>query len=243
MLIISLSLTLTGCGSGSRFALGPGSGYETTEDNVSQIEDNSVASLKENVISQYGGEVRVSMESEFTFSPDWSGTWVIYTSDNNCDPLLKLYSSGGIYITEDDDSAGDSNSLIVLYLDSEETYKISAEYFDEIVGEYTIIVEPAEQFPDDNLSVVVSKPSGFEFVVLQTGIWVFQTSNNMDTDPILAIFDSTGNLVAYDDDSGAGFNARISTNVRAGTIYVLIRRPRNAALARSGEYILAAVLE
>ena len=48
--------------------------------------------------------------------------------------------------------------------------------------------------------------------------------NSNDFDAYLTVLDGKGNLVAYDDDSGGGTNARVTQNLQAGTYYVLAKQ-------------------
>jgi len=58
----------------------------------------------------------------------------------------------------------------------------------------------------------------------RTGLWEFETSNNGSHDPYLEILDERGNRIAYDDDSGTGYNAWLVVPLEARTRYTIVAR-------------------
>lgn len=78
-----------------------------------------------------GGTAWVSDDAgddvEFLFMPERSGMWQFWTAGAyDCDPYLELYEYPDYYITGDDDSGGELNALIYVYLESGRIYRILA---------------------------------------------------------------------------------------------------------------------
>jgi len=169
-------------------------------------------------ISSSGGSVGVSYATQFSFSPNQSGIWEIRTSNNNGDPYLTIYDARGNIIGENDDGAGDLNSLIFVYLHAGNTYTIQAGYYANGSGSYTLNVS---RLP--NLSTGNTRITGatlYAFTPSRSGQWTFRTSNNTG-DPWIAVLDSGGYQLGYDDDSGDGFNALLRINLNSGTTYIV----------------------
>jgi len=74
----------------------------------------------------------------------------------------------------------------------------------------------------------------FRFDVTEAGEHTIETEG--PTDLVMSLFgpDSQTNLVAWDDDSGAGYNSRIVADLAPGTYYVQVRHYSNAT--GTGEY-------
>lgn len=91
-------------------------------------------------LSEYGGEIRIMRDTELTFTPAESGHWIFMTYDNgDSDPYLELFDSYGSHIDSDDDSGGDFNAFMIVYLDAGYTYTIYAGFYGE-PGSYTLAV-------------------------------------------------------------------------------------------------------
>jgi len=181
-----------------------------------------VGGLEGEVIPGVGGTVRVTGETDFIFIPSRSAVWEIITFDNGSyDPTLELYDSRGNMIEEDDDSGDGRNALIAMYLEEGETYRITAGFWGSSGGSstYTLSVTLAPEIPSNGGTVVANGATGFSFTPGQSGSWVFETTNNGASDPRLFIYDSSGALIADDDDSGDGRNAFITINLDAGRTY------------------------
>ena len=81
-------------------------------------------------IEGYGGDAWVSQYTEFSFTPDYSGWWEIYTWDNgDSDPYIEVYDTRGGYVGSDDDGGGDYNAYVSVYLDAGELYKITVGFY------------------------------------------------------------------------------------------------------------------
>jgi len=72
-----------------------------------------------------GGSLRIVNESEIEFTPDRSGTWGIWTSDNGTDdPLLVLFDESGNILEENDDYGNSRKSYISCDLEAGTAYII-----------------------------------------------------------------------------------------------------------------------
>lgn len=175
-------------------------------------------------ISGSGGETTVRDKAELDFTPDRSGVWVIRTSDNgDVDPYLTLLDARGDEITYDDDSAGNLNAMIVIYLDAGKQYTIVAETYERDGTSYTVSAKPAEVIAGGGDSMRVQGSAGYSFTPNESGLWEFRTSNNTG-DPYLEIYDAEGWYVASDDDSAGDFNAVITQQLEAGDVYCIIAK-------------------
>jgi hypothetical protein len=178
----------------------------------------------ETSISGGGGTVRVSGNTEITFTPDSSGIWEMRTSDNDeCDPLLIICDENFEYIDSDDDGGDGYNAQIVIYLEAGDTYIISAEdSWDKTQFSYTLTVQLFDnEIPADGGTVFVSGATRYMFTPDRSGDWEFRTSDNGVFDPFLKIDDTYGNYVAEDDDGGGEYNALIQVSLNAGDTYII----------------------
>jgi len=182
----------------------------------------------DDIIPGTGGEFNVQGpgSTEFIFVPNQSGLWEISTFYNgDSDPYLELYGGdfGGL-ITEDDDSNGAGNAIILWVLDGGAEYKINARFYsDTDAGSYTLTVRllNADEISSTGGTYQVTEETYFMFTPATAGIWVFETSNNGDGDPKLWIYDENGRYLDDNDDGGEGSNARISIRLTAGTQYFI----------------------
>lgn len=176
------------------------------------------------VIPGTGGTVRVNGFTEFSFTPGSTGFWRFETSDNgDSDPLLWLFDNEGTIIDRDDDGAGDLNALIVAYLVEGKQYLISADFFADGGGSYTLEVTKAEIVEREIRAgdTVVNEETFLLFTPEHTGLWEIRTMNRVDCDPMLWLLDENGALITMDDDSAGDLNALITAYLEAGTQYII----------------------
>lgn len=64
----------------------------------------------------------------------------------------------------------------------------------------------------------------YRFVTTKKGVYTVETQGLTDT--FVSLFDAAGTLIAEDDDSGAGTNARVVSTLQAGTYKVRVRHYR-----------------
>jgi hypothetical protein len=192
------------------------------------------------MIPDGGGVVRVDNHMRFAFVPNLSGFWELRTFDNgDSDPYLEIYDSHGFYLAGDDDSGGNLNALISIYLNAGEMYVIAAGFFSDYdTGSYTLSVEPAgsasgsSQPPPvsdfwisgDGGELLIPRHVEVEFTPNVPGYWIFFTFDNDGSDPYLELHDMYGNWITDDDDSGGYLNAFMVANLDAGVTYYINAR-------------------
>jgi len=75
--------------------------------------------------------------------------------------------------------------------------------------------------PGEGGEVRVSEVTRFKFVPNTSGMWVFSTSENGNSDPVLTLYDSRGATLSYNDDADEDLNAMIVYSLTAGTAYTI----------------------
>ena len=90
-----------------------------------------------------------------------------------------------------------------------------------IVTPTTIVDTPGTTLPSAGGRVSVVGEKIFTFTPVRTGMWVFTTSDNGDSDPYLTLLDAEVVEIEYDDDSARDFNARLSALLIEGKSYTL----------------------
>jgi len=169
-----------------------------------------------------GGEMGVSNPSEYTFTPNRTGLWVLHTANNgDSTPNLAIYTSDGNYISHDDSMGGmmTNNAKLVVYLSEGTQYIVVAAFTGSDTGRCSIVVKPPQEIPSSGGNLNATAPQGYLFTPNQSGVWTFRTSNNGRYDPLLTIYDSSGIIIGTDDDSGGDSNAMISIELVAGELY------------------------
>ena len=191
-------------------------------------------------MSRGGGSVEVSGETTYDFSPDKSGRWEFGTWYlGGSDPHLWLYDSNGVVIGEHYGGGADMSAYMFANLDADATYLIKAG-FDKYDGEYrlvasfgegssgyyaptsgTLLEDDGRFVIDSSTFIFVDGASVYEFTPdISGGLMVF-TSDNVDCDPYLQLYDSRGVTIAFDDDGIGDENALIFYELSAGETYLL----------------------
>ncbi|MCL2416178.1 MAG: hypothetical protein FWD01_05115, partial [Defluviitaleaceae bacterium] len=157
-------------------------------------------------------DYRITESVTIPFTPPQSGIWEFYTHSRiSGDPLLRITDQWGNWIAEDDDTGGDFNAFISVYLNAWETYNIHAGFFSGNWGDYTLsIVSPGFNFIYSGGGTVdVNNRTMFEFSPAVSGFWEFRTFDNFNSDPHLILTALDGSIWVEDDDSGDGLNSPI----------------------------------
>ena len=195
-----------------------------------------------------GGEVRITAPTDVMFTPDKSGFWVIYTTDNGeSDPAISIYDPSGITLDYDDDSGEGYNADLVIVLEAGVPYRIYVDFYDDAFCECTLVAELAPFAPEQDIGgadvipgfgglVWVSNETNFTFTPERSGIWEFRTSDYYDCDPYLILFEYPDEYIISDDDGAGDLNALISIYLESGRTFVI-----NASDAYDGacDYILS----
>jgi len=174
----------------------------------------------------YGGEISLSAQTqvnnnaEFTFTPDRTGLWVLYTGNNGgSDPMLAMYEPDGALILQNDDSLSGYNAELTVYLVSGTTYFVQASFYGGASGSCAIFLKPPEIVPASGGVLSVSASQGLLFTPSQSGIWEFRTSENSFYDPFIIIYDQNGVIIGSDDDGAGDKNALLRLSLNAGETY------------------------
>lgn len=75
--------------------------------------------------------------------------------------------------------------------------------------------------PGSGGQIRVNGSTRYTLTPSQSGIWSIRTSDNGNYDPMLKVFDSSGRLIADDDDNNWGLNALVFVNLDAGSAYTI----------------------
>ena len=179
-----------------------------------------------NIIPPNGGEFIVGEETLFTFTPRETGVWEITTTNSGrSDPILDLLDDRGNDIIWDDDSNGGLDARIIRLLKGGTEYQINVRFW-SLSDPTTLVVHSPHviDFPNTGGVLDVWQETYLLFRPAQAGSWLFETSDNGDSDPVLELFDADGDWIMGDDDSGEGMNARFTATLEAGKDYYLHAR-------------------
>jgi len=175
-------------------------------------------------ISGDGGYLMVNTDTDIAFTPNISAVWEIRTAmpSVDVDPTLEIFDSRGNLIVSDDDSADGLNASVFVYLIAGFTYTIRAGTASG-PGGFVVTVDLAQEIPGGGGTLTVYGLTAVVFTPDRSGTWEIRTSNNGDSDPRLLLLDLIGGgMVDADDDSGGGNNALMTTELNAGTIYLIM---------------------
>ena len=173
-----------------------------------------------NTITQAGGEVRVTSDTSYEFTPDRTGIWIIFTKDNGgSDPYLTLYDRNGNEIDSDDDNGGGYNAWIADILEAGVLYRIKASFYGS--GTYTLVVKAPQEIPSNGSSIRVSGDTGYTFTPDRSGTWEFRTSGSSG-DPYIQVTDSSARVLGEDDDSAGSLEAVMYVNLNSGRTYHIL---------------------
>jgi hypothetical protein len=192
--------------------------------------------------SCFGANGQPMDQYQFTLPND--GTIAAVMMSDQFDSYLMLTDSTGNVLRSDDNSYGYNDPLIVQFLPAG-TYQLTARAVSSTVGGLYQVNLPASLGPrpvfcgsKGALAVGGSISGTLAFTACQytdaTFADVYQMTlaadttidlrlNSGDFDAYLVVLDAKGNLVAQDDDSGGGTNARIQQMLTAGNYYVFAK--------------------
>ncbi len=167
----------------------------------------------------------------YEFSINSSQALVIRLDSTDFDAFLRVLDSTGSELVTDDDSGGGTNSVISRIFQAG-TYRIEATSFSEDQqGAYTLSLQevPVTMISvGETVSGTLNSADGRSVGCAEcfTDLYEFNISSSqdlaigldsMDFDAFLRVLDSSGMVVASDDDSGGGTNARTLSTFEAGT--------------------------
>ena len=155
-----------------------------------------------------------------------AGMLIAYT-ESSLDTLMRIYNAQGQEIAYDDDSGYDLNASISVRVPAG-TYTIEVRgLWSNDVGPYTLyaLSEPVV-YANITLGRIHSAilqgiTEQFYNITVPAGRLIAYTESSLDT--LMRIYNAQGEELAFDDDSGNDFNARIEIRVPAGTYTIGVR--------------------
>jgi len=190
------------------------------------------------------GEYEISLEGAATGAGSLS------------DPLMSLLTSGGAFITSNDDGGAGLNSLIEFVVSDGGTYFINANAFSNATGTYTLDIQRTGGTDGDvgetpgsagSLNIGSSVTSALEFgadrdwfAVQLTGgqSYTFDMVGGTLSDPYLFLHDSSGRVIASNDDGGPGLDSSLEFIADSSGTYYLSAEAFSTS--QTGTYTLSA---
>jgi len=183
------------------------------------------------------GNLSSGQKQLYSIRTTQAGLYTVETT-GDLDTYLEAYDSSFSFIDSDDDGGYDYNARIDIFAEANKVYYLVLRgYGSSESGPYRISAsfEAVNAGSANNTSrstaITLSLGEGVpvfftssgqtRWFVYQTNravTFVVQTRGNMDT--VLGLYDSRGDYINSDDDSGDDYNAFISTRLDAGTYYI-----------------------
>ena len=171
----------------------------------------------------------------------WEGETVrLRLSSAAMDTFLILADAEGNWLATDDDSGGGTDSYLEYTLSSTGAYRVLANtVFPEETGPYTLVWEAGLPEPSSFVELAPGVSIGGEFteddLKLEDGTYfdvhffegregqvVRLRLTSADVDAYLILYDTDGNWLASDDDSGGGTDALIVFTLPADGVYMVL---------------------
>jgi hypothetical protein len=178
----------------------------------------------------------------FVISPDRDSPVTLETS-GGMDTVMELYEGNSTRrLRENDDGGEETNARIDFSAEAGKRYIAMVKSYEGETGEYRFqalyfeapdaSMEPNDTreqahpiTPGEDVEAFFSSSSDLDWYRLEIpsegGRFTVQTEGNYDT--MLTLYDSGGNELAEDDDSGNDSNARITRVLPAGTVFIKAR--------------------
>jgi hypothetical protein len=181
----------------------------------------------------------------YQFTLPSAGVLAAIMTSSEAAGMLTLTDSNGNVLRSDVNSYGNNDPFIAQYLPAGNYQLFARDVTNSVGGTYQITLldapgpRPSFCGTTGQLSVGGSASGTLGItscqyidntftdiyqVTLANSTLVDLRMNSGDFDAYLTVLDAKGNLVAYDDDSGGGTNARINQSLPAGTYYVLAKQ-------------------
>jgi len=183
------------------------------------------------------GHLYNAQEYWFSVTPSGTGFLTVETT-GGVDTYLEAFDTSRNLIAENDDGDNNSNAMLEIFVESGRTCLFKLRGFDEeATGPYSIRalfeVAPPDDGNTQRSAAVILKHDDSSKVLFRSAsesrwykydlshklnLLIIRTIGSQDT--YLKLYDSQGNLVAEDDDSGEGENAMFSKRLGPGTYYI-----------------------
>ncbi|MDR1353100.1 MAG: PPC domain-containing protein [Treponema sp.] len=175
----------------------------------------------------------------FLVRPEGGTMVTVETTGSSIDTMMELYSEEGELISSDDDGGSGENARIGFIAESGKSYTVMVKGYSSGTGDYGFRAS-SEPIPDRDRepnnsreqaspisigeSIQAALPSGdidWYSLEIPEGDQRLIVFTEGDNDTCLSLYGSSG-LLAEDDDSGSGSNARISKVLPRGTVYIKV---------------------
>ena len=187
--------------------------------------------------SPLSGNLSSGQKQLYSVRTTQAGMYTVETTGGT-DTYLEAYDSSYSLIASNDDGGEEYNARIDVFAEDNKVYYfVLRGYNSDESGPYRILAsfEPMNVGSENNTSrsaaitlglgeavpVFFTSSGQTRWFVYQTNravTFIVQTRGNMDT--LLGLYDSRGDYLNSDDDSGDNNNALISTRLDAGTYYI-----------------------
>lgn len=201
---------------------------------------------RENPLAAAIGDSWIDRTIHSSNDEDWflivpaSGGLLSMESSGDMDTYMELYDDSGSLLDEDDDGGDSANAAIEYFAEAGIRYILKVRGYSSDTGRYRFRVTLREiddglMEPNDTRETASAiSPNGSVGAFFSSGDdvdWyrldissaaqlLVYTEGRLDT--LLTLYDSRGNEIADNDDSGDGYNARISLFVPEGPVYIKV---------------------
>lgn len=182
-------------------------------------------------------------------------TFKVIATSGSLDTFLRIYNSRGQLIASDDDSGEGTNSQSTVSLTSGKYYVEVSALADRSGGNYNLQVQGTPSDDHSNAlnataTNILLSGSGrafvygnlennrdvdvFRFDVASSRLVTIDVAQNgaNTLDSYLRLYNSRGQVVAFNDDGGIGSNSRLSVNLTSGRYYIQVTSYNSASMGR-----------
>ena len=153
-------------------------------------------------------------------------------STSGVDPTLALHNAAGVQVAFDDDSGPGLNSLLTYRAPTAGNYYLDAGGYSSSVGSYSVVAREVPATTATYASVGINtsvqgdiqdaNDQDYYAVSLVAGqSYIFDVDGTTLSDPTLALRNSVGTQLAFNDDGGPGFDSRIEFTAGSSGMYFL----------------------
>lgn len=181
----------------------------------------------------------------FKFTPSTTGFYT-FESFNivSGDPKAWLYNSDCIELASKDDSRGNSNFRLAYHLVTGYTYYFAAGCYNATIGSYAFAVSQTTSADDISITslsqgsqsnVLIDAPCKakyFKFIPTVTGDYAFISSDSTG-DPKAFCYNSSLDLISYNDDGAGNSNFKLTVSLEKGKAYYIVA---NQYSSKTGSY-------
>lgn len=179
-------------------------------------EDTSVEAVPAGANIEVGQTVSGEFEGdivEYTFEGVSGESYRILLESDDFDTYLELYDADEMYLDQDDDGGGDTNSLLIFSPGEDGTYVLNVSAYGEDTGEFTLsitVLEATAVTIDEPLKLKAGAIEGaFTFEGSEGDLFDVYAITEGDDDVYLTVVGPDGYDVDYDDDGGVDYNPYI----------------------------------